>query len=75
MNILTLKDRCDRCGAAAKSRFLKPTFELFLCGHHSNQHSEELVNQGWIAISETANHIAIYGSLDDIQFDEEGELL
>ena len=75
MNILTLKDRCDICGAAAKSRFLKRTFELFLCGHHSNQHSAELTKQGWLTIPKAIDLVLVNGTLDDIQFDEDGESL
>jgi hypothetical protein len=40
---LTLADRCDRCGAAAKVRAILPKGgELLFCGHHANAHAEKL---------------------------------
>lgn len=40
---LTLSDRCDRCGAAAKVRAVLPSGgELLFCGHHGRAHSEKL---------------------------------
>ncbi len=40
---LTLADRCDRCGAAAKVRAVLPSGgELLFCGHHGNAYAEKL---------------------------------
>ncbi len=40
---LTLADRCDRCGAAAKVRAILPTGgELLFCGHHARAHADKL---------------------------------
>jgi hypothetical protein len=40
---LTVADRCDRCGAAAKVRAVLPSGgELLFCGHHARAHSEKL---------------------------------
>ena len=36
---LTNADRCDRCGAAAKTRAVLPSRgELFFCGDHARAH-------------------------------------
>jgi hypothetical protein len=35
---LTLLDRCDRCGAAAKLRLTLEHGELLFCTHHSKQY-------------------------------------
>ena len=38
---LTLADRCDRCGAAAKVRAVLPKGgELLFCGHHANRYAD-----------------------------------
>ena len=40
---LTLADRCDRCGAAAKVRAVLPKGgELLFCGHHAHEYSAKL---------------------------------
>jgi len=40
---LTLADRCDRCGAAAKARAVLPSGgELLFCGHHARAHEAKL---------------------------------
>ncbi|MEJ3655173.1 DUF7455 domain-containing protein [Pseudonocardia sp. TRM90224] len=40
---LTLADRCDRCGAAAKVRaVLRSGGELLFCGHHARAHADKL---------------------------------
>ena len=41
--VLSVADRCDRCGARAYVRALLPNgFELLLCAHHNRQHSSAL---------------------------------
>jgi hypothetical protein len=41
--VLTIADRCDRCGAAAVVRAVLPTGgELLFCGHHAREHSARL---------------------------------
>lgn len=43
---LTRQDRCDRCGAAAKSRVvLHSGAELLFCGHHTNLYDPALTEQ------------------------------
>lgn len=38
---------CDRCGAAAKQRFLLSNDQdLVFCGHHSNEYSLVLIEAG-----------------------------
>lgn len=37
-------DRCDRCGAQAKSRVRLQNGELLFCGHHFREHAEALAN-------------------------------
>ncbi|HEY1973820.1 MAG TPA: hypothetical protein VGH89_38125 [Pseudonocardia sp.] len=40
---LTRLDRCDRCGAAAKTRATLPNGgELLFCAHHTRQHADRL---------------------------------
>lgn len=40
---LTLADRCDGCGAAAKVRAVLPSGgELLFCGHHGRAHADKL---------------------------------
>lgn len=45
---LTLKDRCDACGAAAKSIVLLESggSELMFCKHHLQRHEPALVASG-----------------------------
>jgi hypothetical protein len=40
---LTLADRCDSCGAAAKIVATFTIGELFFCGHHGRQAGAELI--------------------------------
>jgi len=52
---LSLTDRCDACGAAAKVRAVKlytgadapAVTPLLFCGHHSTEHGAALIAQGW----------------------------
>lgn len=39
--------RCDRCGAEAKSRFVKDEQDLLFCGHHSQEYKMGLVAAGF----------------------------
>jgi hypothetical protein len=40
---LTLLDRCDRCGAAAKTRATLPSGgELLFCDHHTRAYNDRL---------------------------------
>jgi hypothetical protein len=40
---LTRLDRCDRCGAAAKTRATLPSGgELLFCEHHTRKHADRL---------------------------------
>ncbi|MFP5020377.1 DUF7455 domain-containing protein [Pseudonocardia phyllosphaerae] len=44
---LTLADRCDRCGAAAKVRAILPSGgELLFCNHHGRAHADKLREAG-----------------------------
>ena len=48
---LSAADRCDRCGAAAKVRAVKPDrHELLFCNHHGDEHEPVLVGQGWAVL-------------------------
>jgi len=40
---LTLQDRCDSCGAAAKVIATFVTGELLFCGHHARESGAKLV--------------------------------
>lgn len=40
-------DRCDRCGAEAKARFVKDELELFFCGHHGREYGLKLVQSNF----------------------------
>ncbi len=40
---LTLQDRCDSCGAAAKIVATMLNGELLFCGHHGRAHKVALV--------------------------------
>jgi hypothetical protein len=41
--VLTVTDRCDRCGARASSRVtLTGGGELFFCGHHTRRYDQAL---------------------------------
>ena len=40
----TLVERCDRCNAAGKLTMTMPEGgELVFCGHHANQHTEDIL--------------------------------
>lgn len=39
---LTLRDRCDSCGAAARVIATFSTGELMFCGHHARLHDKVL---------------------------------
>lgn len=39
---LTLEDRCDSCGAAAKVAATMLNGELLFCGHHGREHKDVL---------------------------------
>lgn len=44
----TKADRCDACGAEAKSRAVKPErHTLQFCGHHTTKHHAAMTAQGW----------------------------
>lgn len=41
------RDRCDRCGVAAKVKVILPSgAELLWCGHHYNEHESKLLDCG-----------------------------
>jgi hypothetical protein len=40
---LTALDRCDKCGAPAMVRAKLVSGELYFCGHHAREISQELV--------------------------------
>jgi len=41
--VLTLNDRCDSCGAAARIVATLLNGELFFCGHHGREIKDSLV--------------------------------
>ncbi len=47
METLVSTDRCDRCGAQAYVRFIKGSFELDFCGHHTTKLADDLDSNGW----------------------------
>lgn len=40
-------ERCDRCGAKAKTIATKGIMELYFCGHHATEHIEALEDDDW----------------------------
>lgn len=42
-----MNNHCDRCGAAAKSRFVKGEQDLIFCGHHTAEYRIGLVMAGF----------------------------
>ncbi len=44
---LTLRDRCDRCAAAAQQIFSKGNSVLLFCNHHGNKYAMDLFAGGW----------------------------
>jgi len=50
---LTPHDRCDRCGSRAQVLVrISPGRELTLCGHHAAEHSQVIVDRGYLTTSE-----------------------
>ena len=43
--VLTLQDRCDSCGAAAKVVSTFISGELLFCGHHARDMKESLISK------------------------------
>jgi hypothetical protein len=44
--MFTTLDRCDRCGAQAKTRALLPGGFLLFCGHHTKKYTAGLEKAG-----------------------------
>ena len=44
--LFTAKDRCDRCGAQAKTLALFVAGPLLFCGHHTKQYKQALAAAG-----------------------------
>ena len=44
--LFTAKDRCDRCGAQARTMALFVGGPLLFCGHHAKQYRTALANTG-----------------------------
>lgn len=42
-SLFSAKDRCDRCGAQAKTMALFVTGPLLFCGHHTKAYMNELL--------------------------------
>ena len=42
-------DTCDRCPAPARYRYERGTARLTLCGHHGQEHANQLRLGGWFA--------------------------
>lgn len=59
---LVTQDRCDRCGAQAFVRVVKPgttadpgvflPHDLVFCGHHYGRHELALMQQGFVLMSD-----------------------
>jgi hypothetical protein len=49
---LTAHDRCDRCGAQAKSRAIFASGELLFCGHHTTEYAAKLSTQAVLVLSQ-----------------------
>ena len=67
--VAELRERCDRCDAAAKLTFQLPTGgELVFCGHHANRHTEDILRAAKVVVIENgflwqgANRVADAGS-------------
>ncbi len=43
-SVLEVVDRCDRCGAQAKTKVTLQNGELLFCGHHYREHAEALAH-------------------------------
>lgn len=59
---LNLKDRCDRCSAAAYVRAVKNSQELLFCSHHGRQNLEGLHADGWKIDDQTHKNYASYSA-------------
>jgi hypothetical protein len=44
--LFTAKDRCDRCGAQAKTLALFVAGPLLFCGHHTHEYLAALIAAG-----------------------------
>jgi hypothetical protein len=44
--LFTAKDRCDRCGAQAKTLALLVAGPLLFCGHHTKKYMQALAYAG-----------------------------
>lgn len=44
--LFTAKDRCDRCGAQAKTLALLVTGPLLFCNHHTHEYLPALIAAG-----------------------------
>jgi hypothetical protein len=56
---LSAQDRCDRCGARAMCQATHPDApsELLFCGHHMNDVSVALLEQGWTIIESVTDEV------------------
>lgn len=43
VSLFTAKDRCDRCGAQARTMVLFVAGPLLFCGHHTKAYTAELM--------------------------------
>ena len=52
--MLTKKDRCDRCGAAAVVQFshMANNTDLLFCGHHATKFMDAITSQGFVVIED-----------------------
>lgn len=55
---LTLQDRCDACGAAAKVVFNFMHGELMFCGHHANTKRNDLL-KSYVSVFDPQNILNI----------------
>lgn len=46
VSLFTAKDRCDRCGAQAKTMALFVSGPLLFCGHHTKEYMRALAYAG-----------------------------
>lgn len=44
---MNANDVCDRCSAAAKTRFVKGEQDLLFCGHHAYEYNFSLIAAGF----------------------------
>lgn len=59
---LNLKDRCDRCGAAAYVRAVKGEYELLFCSHHARKNLKDLHTDEWKIDDQTSRTYASYSA-------------